>query len=285
MTDLSVITVTYSSKPFIEDQVMSVLTSSGSLNYEQWIVDNHSKDGTADWIEERLLPYVHLIKNGENRGFSFANNQAVSRSFGRYFLFLNPDMRICEGSLDQLVSWMDAHPEAGLMGCKLLNEAGELYGHGQPKPFPSFLKEFLWLLRLDFLYPQKQKFFDSEQEQEVDMVRGAFMLVRREVVEALGWGFDPRYFILFEDTDLCREVKRLRYKVVYSPKMTCIDLNSRSFALCSGKWIYKEFSKSMLQYFQKWHPFYQGILIALAIPIGLLLRTPQWGWRSFFKKS
>jgi hypothetical protein len=273
MIDLSVITVTYCSRAFIEDQVWSVLGASAGLNYEHFVVDNGSGDGTGELIEERLGGQVTLIKNGENKGFSYANNQAVQRAKGKYILFLNPDMRIKEGSLEKLVRWMDVNPKVGLAGCKLVTEMGTLYELGLPRPFPKFIKEFLWLLRLEGLYQEEKRGFDPDFEQEVEMARGAFMLVRREVVDALGWGFDPRYFILYEDTDLCREVKRLGFKVVYNPEVVCVDLNSRSFVLQPSKWIYKEFSKSMQRYFQKWHPFYEWLAIAAAAKIGHLLRS------------
>ena len=104
------------------------------------------------------------------------------------------------------------------------------------------------------------------------MVKGAFMLVRREMVEKLGFAFDPRYFLLYEDTDLCREAKRLGYGIAYHREVKCVDFNSRSFATKSGEWIYKCFTEGMLTYFQKWEPWYRWIWIALLIPVGRVLR-------------
>ncbi|HSW86190.1 MAG TPA: glycosyltransferase family 2 protein [Rhabdochlamydiaceae bacterium] len=268
--DLSVITVTHHSKDYIEDQIFSLMMSCFRLRFEHIIVDNASMDGTPALIEERFSKQVTLIKNDQNVGFSKANNQALQIAKGRYLLFLNPDMCIKEGDLDTFIKWMDERPDVGLAGCKLLDPMGKECPDGQPRPFPRLGGSLLWLLRLDS--QKKQKRPDVSPPEEVEAVKGAFLLVRREVLEKLGWGFDPRYFLLFEDTDLCREVNRLGYKNIHYPNLACVDYVSRSFALKSGKWIYREFTKSMLAYFRKWHPWYQSMLIAMAIPIGLLLR-------------
>jgi O-antigen biosynthesis protein len=272
--DLSVITVTHHSKDYIEDQIFSLMMSCFTLRFEHIVVDNASGDGTAPFIEERFSSRVTLIKNDQNVGFSRANNQALQIAKGRYLLFLNPDMCIKEGDLDGMVKWMDERPDVGLAGCKLLDPMGKPALDGLPKPFPGLRGSLLWLLCLEGFFSKKQQDLPlDEVPREVEALKGAFLLVRREVVEKLGWGFDPRYFLLFEDTDLCREVNKLGYKNVYYPNLTCVDYVSRSFSIKSRRWIYREFTKSMLKYFRKWHPRRQWMLIALAIPVGFLLRS------------
>ena len=86
----------------------------------------------------------------------------------------------------------------------------------------------------------------------MDSVRGSFMIMRREVYEKLGWAFDPRYFIWFEDVDLCREVKKMGLKVVYTPVISCVDYVGQSFKKRTTLWKQKQFIKSMAQYFWKW---------------------------------
>jgi len=267
--DLSVITVTHHSKEYIEDQIFSLMMSCFKLRFEHIVVDNASTDGTPAFIEERFPNQVTLIKNDQNIGFSKANNQGLQIAKGRYLLFLNPDMCIKEGDLDSFIQWMDERPDVGLAGCKLLDPMGKECPDGLPRPFPRLGGSLLWLLRLD---SPKNKKSSAGSPQEVEAVKGAFLLVRREILEKLGWGFDPRYFLLFEDMDLCREINRLGYKNFHYPNLACVDYISRSFALKSKKWIYREFTKSMLAYFRKWHPWYQWMLIAMMIPIGFLLR-------------
>lgn len=276
--DLSIITVTHHSRDYIEDLVFSVMMSCFSIHFEHIIIDNASKDGTAEYIENHFAEHVTLIKNEENVGFSRANNQALQIARGRFLLFLNPDMCVKQGNLDHFIQWMDANPDVGLAGCKLLDPLGKESMDGRPKAFPNLSSALLWLVRLDSLFRREQIFLDTQSPQDVEAVKGAFLLVRREVVQKLGWGFDPRYFLLFEDTDLCREVHKLGYRNVYYPDLACIDYISRSFSIKSGKWIYREFTKSMLKYFRKWHPWYQWMCVALLIPLGFLFRI-------FFKRK
>ncbi len=269
MSDLSVITVTHQSAPFLEELVFSVRLGAMKCSVEHVIVDNGSTDGTGEKLETEYGEFVRVIRNEDNRGFSAANNQGVALATGRYLLFLNPDMRVQEGSLDRLVEWMERHPMCGIASCLLVDPLGRVLQHSLPRSFPKWWREVLWLLRLD---GWGRREYQVRGEEVVEMVKGAFMLVRREVVEKLGFAFDPRYFLMFEDTDLCREVKRLGYQVVFHPDVQCIDYNSRSFATKSGKWIYRHFTRSMFVYFQKWEGWPVALLIAICIPIGALLR-------------
>jgi GT2 family glycosyltransferase len=268
--DLTVITVTHQSALFIEDQVFSVISGGMKLVTEQIIVDNASTDGTVEILDR--LPFVKVIKNRDNIGFAAANNQALAQTQGRYILFLNPDMKVSEGSLDLLVQRMDGNQEIGITSCLLVDILERPLVTSYPRPLPNLLREVLWLLRLNFFCKKPWE----NQEAGVEMVKGAFMLVRRELIEKLGFAFDPRYFLLYEDADLCREAKRLGYKIAYHSDVHCIDFNSRSFAIKTGEWIYRRFSESMLHYFRKWKPWYCWIWIALLIPLGYMLRFPPW---------
>ena len=122
--DLSIITVTYQSKEFIPYLIGSVMTCSVQKEYEHFIVDNGSRDGTVELIKERYGDAVHFIANERNMGFAAANDAALKRAKGRYLLFLNPDMELEAFSMDQMVAWMDDHPEVGIAGCKLLDVNG-----------------------------------------------------------------------------------------------------------------------------------------------------------------
>lgn len=247
MRDLSIITVTHESAEFIEDQVFSVLSGAMTISFEQIVVDNASRDGTGKILEG--MEFLKVVLNGENRGFAKANNQALDLAEGRYLLFLNPDMKVREGSLDRMVEWMDAHPEVGIGSCTLVDAQGNVLEKG--RDLPKVWTQVLWLLGVNV------------EDKGNEMAKGAFMMVRRELVDKLGFAFDPRYFLLFEDADLCREAKRLGYRVDFHPEVRCVDLNSRSFAMKEGRWIYDCLTESMLAYFRKWEPWYKWIWIAL----------------------
>lgn len=291
--DVSVITVTHHSSEFIADQILSVCLSSLHVRYEQIIVDNASRDGTAELIEKGYSTYVRLIKNRKNLGFAAANNQAFLQSKGRYLLFLNPDMRLEMGALDKMIPWMDRHPDIGIAGCKLLDCTGSVHEALQPRHFPPCLVNVAFFLNVQHFFPSLKPLFhyvsfDPEKEQEVDSVRGAMMLVRRNVLDAFNRSFDPRYFLLFEDLDLCRDAKNLGYRIVYTPMVTCVDLFHRSFLHHSRMWKHVQMSKSLWVYASKWYRPMEKIFIFFIIPWGFLVRFPGWVWRwkdSFCKRS
>jgi GT2 family glycosyltransferase len=282
--DLSVITVTHQSEDHIADQILSVVVNTVAIQHEHIIVDNASTDGTVPLIETCYANYVKLIKNHYNAGFASANNLAVSQSKGRYLLFLNPDMKIHEGSLDSFIRWMDDNPSVGIAGCKLLSHSLDPHHALRPGKFPkmglylfSLIKfiPFFCSVHPKLFYPS----FNDDQVQEVDHVRGAFMMMRKEVIDKIGFAFDPSYFILLEDIDICKEVKKLGYQVVYNPQMSCVDFFGISFQKKTQCWKYSEFCKSLIIYSRKWHPWYEHFFIKLAIPIGFLFRVSEWGWK------
>lgn len=272
MIDLSVITVTHQSADYIEDLIVSVISGALKLNTEHFIVDNASSDGTVELIENSYASFVTLIKNRENLGFSAANNQAFAQARGRYVLFLNPDMRVEEGSLDVMVKWMDGQPDVGIASCKLVGPQGDFLMHRAPFSFPQFSKHLRWLISPFFNRGKTECDPHCLEIKEVDAVLGAFMLTRRAFLDRLGFAFDPRYFLTFEDIDLCQEAKRLGYKVIYYPLARCVDYNSRSFSQKKFFWIYAQVSRGMYLYFSKWGAWYAGFLIALFTPIGYLIR-------------
>jgi len=273
--DLSVITVPWNSADLIATQLNSVKSGCNHISYEEIVVDNGSKDTTTD-IVEKQFPDVKLIKNDKNMGFGHANNQGAKLATGEFLLFLNPDMRVAPGSLDTMVDWMRNHPEVGLASCKLVDENGQLNADAQPRRFPGLWDQLALIFKIPHIFPgilnrYMFKDFNADLEQEVDSVRGSFMIMRREIYEKLGWAFDPRYFIWFEDVDICREVKRLGFKVMHTPIISCIDYVGQSFKKRTTLWKQKQFTLSMWQYFQKWEPWYKSMWIAIFRPIGIAL--------------
>jgi len=272
--DLSIITVTWNAEEHIEKQIKSVVSGCKDISFEQIVVDNGSTDKTVEIIKSKFSE-VTLIENKENKGFGAANNQGVDISSGEFLLFLNPDMKVENGSLDKIIEWIREHKDVGMVSPRLVDEHGKLNTDATPRRFPRVWEMVVLTLKLPHIFPSilnnyLMKDFNSEKEQEVDSVRGSFMLVRREIVEKLGWAFDPRYFIWFEDVDTCREVKRLGYKVMYTPIILCVDYVGQSFKKRESLWKQKNFTRSMLTYFQKWEPWYKWIWIALFRPVGIL---------------
>ncbi|MDD4476908.1 MAG: glycosyltransferase family 2 protein [Patescibacteria group bacterium] len=283
MFDLSVITVTWNSAKLIGEQMLSVRSGREKISCEQIIADNASTDDTVKVVEGIQKDFfspesngVKLIKNEKNFGFGGANNQAAKLASGEFFLFLNPDMRVEKLSLDKMVEWMRSHPDVGLAGCKLVDENGKINEDAAPRRLPGILDQAAIILKLHHIFPfvlnrYLYKGFDFNKEQEVDSIRGSFMIMRREIYDRLGWAFDPRYFIWFEDVDLCRETKRLGFKVMHTPIISCVDYVGQSFKQRTTLWKQKQFTKSMLQYFQKWEPAWKCLVISVLKPIGIAM--------------
>ncbi|OGH85027.1 MAG: hypothetical protein A2294_01890 [Candidatus Magasanikbacteria bacterium RIFOXYB2_FULL_38_10] len=270
---ISIITVPWNSKEKIGQQIESVRKAATGLEFEEIAIDNASSDGTADFIRQNFLQ-VKLVANDKNVGFAAANNQGLKIAQGEYILFLNPDMKCEENSLGKLIDYMEKNRETGIVSCKLDNERGEFNPNAGPRRFPTVLNQLAIILKLPHFFPSLldnylMKDFDPEKEQEVDSVRGSFMLIRRSVLQKLGWAFDPRYFIWFEDVDLCHEVKKMGLKVMYVPFVSCVDYVGQSFKQRDSFWKQKNFTLSVLKYFQKWEPWYKWIWVYKARAIVL----------------
>ncbi len=282
--DLSIITVNTNDKEKILGQLKSVPAAAVGLVWEEIISDNGSRDGSVEEIKNNY-PTVKIVANGANIGFGAANNNAYKISQGRYLLFLNPDMRLYPNSLKKMVDWMEVHPKVGIASCKLVDEKGDFNESAKPRRLPGILDQMAIVFKLPHLFPgliKKYLYdgFDHGREQKVDSVRGSFMMMRRELVEKLGWAFDPRYFIWFEDVDICREAVRCGYEVWYTPVITCLDYVGQNFKRLPGGLKQRWFTTSMVKYFKKWEPWYKWLVIAAARPVGIFLADLN----TFFKK-
>lgn len=254
--DLSVITVTWNSEKRIAGQILSVAFGYRNITCEQIVVDNASKDDTVNIIK-KTSPTVRLIESGKNLGFAMANNLAVKESSGHFILFLNPDTRVEPGVLDRAVNWMYEHKDVGIMGCRLVKADGKPNLKSTPRRFPTLKDQLVIVFKLHHFFPKiLDKYLmrnaNLTREMEVDSVQGSCLFLRREIVEKLGRAFDERFFIWFEDVDLCREVKKLGYKVIYQPAWECIDYGGESFAKRNLLWKQFQFIRSMIRYFKKW---------------------------------
>ncbi len=271
--DLSVITVSWNSEDKIGKQIESVRDACSGLEYEEIIIDNNSGDNTVGLVKEKH-PFVKLIVNKDNAGFAKANNQGAKISTGDFLLFLNPDMKLENGSLKKIIDWIKQKSEVGLASCKLMDEQGENNLEASPRRLPTILNQLVIILKLNHLFPSLlnnylYNDFDFDKEQEVNSVRGSFMLMPRIVYEKLGYAFDEYYYIWFEDVDVCQSIKKLGYKIIYTPIISCIDYVGESFKKRPSLWKQKQFTKSMLLYFQKWTPWYKWFWIWLFRPVGI----------------
>ncbi|MFA6170866.1 MAG: glycosyltransferase family 2 protein [Patescibacteria group bacterium] len=270
--DISVIIVSWNVKEKLKKNLKALFSGQEGISSEVFVIDNNSRDNSAEMVEKEF-PQVKLIANKDNLGFAKANNQAINKSRGKYILLLNPDMRVMPNTLYSMVKWMDSRPEAGVAGCRLVNERGETIPH--VRRFPALLDQLAIIFKLPHFFPGVLnhylfKNFDYSKEAAVDSIRGSFFMIRRETMDKIG-GLDERFFIWFEEVDYCRRVKNAGLKVMYTPSASSIDYVGQSISQVSRGAAQKYFRGSMLKYFEKWQPAWQYWILKLAWPVGQAL--------------
>ena len=270
--DLSVIIVSWNVEKLLKENLKAIYNNARNINFEVFVVDNNSNDETVEMIKQNY-PDVKLIENSFNAGFSKANNQAIKKSSGRYVLLLNPDMQVLPGTLEEMVLWMDKNKKAGVAGCHLINKDKKTVPH--VRRFPKLFDQLMIVLKIPHVFPwvlnkYLMKDFDYSKEAIVDSIRGSFFMIRREVIESIGF-LDERYFIWFEEVDYCKKIKSTEWEVMYTPKVECIDYVGMSFSQVNRGKTQKYFRNSMLSYFKKWHPAWQYWILKIVWPIGLLI--------------
>lgn len=217
--ELSVIIVNYNVKHFLEQCLHSVRQALLKTSGEVIVIDNCSTDNSLSYLQP-LFPEVRFVANKENLGFARACNQGLQMSTGRFVLFLNPDTIVPEDSFTTAIRFMDEHPEAGALGSKMLDGSGAFLKESK-RAFPSPLTSLFKLFGLSKLFPRSAHFsryhlghLDENKHNEVDVLAGAYMLVRKEVLDETG-GFDERFFMYGEDVDLSYRIQKSGRKNYY----------------------------------------------------------------------
>lgn len=232
MPDVSVIVVSYNTRELTLQCLKSVFMQI-HVSYEVIVVDNASSDDSPNQIK-KSFPHVAIIENNENKGFAFANNQAIKQANGRYILLLNSDtVLLSDDTFNKMVVFMDAKPQAGISSCKVTKPGGIL-DYPCKRSFQTPAVFFYRSLKMDKVFPHHQKFgkyhltyLDENQIHEVDAISGAFFMIRRETLDDIGL-LDEKLFMYSEDMDWCLRAKQNNWKVYYYPEVQIIHYKSRS---------------------------------------------------------
>jgi N-acetylglucosaminyl-diphospho-decaprenol L-rhamnosyltransferase len=234
---LSVIIVSYNVRFFLEQCLSSlkkavVGSSLCSNQTEIFVVDNASSDGSLEFLVP-LFPDIHFIQNKENKGFAKANNQVVSQCSGDFILFLNPDTILAEDCLDACLGFFHSTPAAGAVGLRMIDGCG-MFLKESKRGFPSTTASFYKMSGLTRLFPRSKKFaayymghLEEGSRHPVDILSGAFMMVRKTVIEKTG-GFDEQFFMYGEDIDLSWRIHQSGYLNYYLPDATVIHFKGES---------------------------------------------------------
>jgi N-acetylglucosaminyl-diphospho-decaprenol L-rhamnosyltransferase len=231
MDDVCVIIVSHNGRRWLEAALGSLYASAGDLELDVVVVDNGG-DGSAKYVEEHF-PQARAIVCA-NRGFGAANNEALATADARYVLFLNPDTEFVAGDLGELVASLDRRPRIGLAGVRQVGGGGKLAP--SIRRFPStlnMLAEALAIERIPVLrrYLGERVLAPSAYDREThcDWTSGSFMLARREALADTG-GFDERFFLFSEETDICWRLKDAGWSVAHLPLVTIRHFESERSA-------------------------------------------------------
>ena len=263
MTALSVLIVTYNSAPLLHACLDSLREQTMAGDFEIILVDNASRDESAAIIRSEY-PEVQLIASDVNLGFGNANNKSFAIAKGQYLVLLNPDAELPPDTLECALRHMDENADAGMGGGLLQGTLGEW----QPSArlFPSLLNDALTISGLSNRY-HDSRFFgrvdrswaDPLKAAAVDWVPGAFVILRRDLVEQISL-FDPRFFLYYEEVDLCRRIHQAGFKVYYWPDLVIAHVGGASSETVdelvfssSGKQLTLWRMRSQLLYYRKWH--------------------------------
>jgi hypothetical protein len=307
MLDLAIIIVNFNTRDYLRNCLTSIYASRGDLAFDVCVVDNASSDGSADMVQTEF-PQTRAIQSQVNGGYPYANNlglracgfgqevatfpkadpslrsgQALRLRSGqgfregpedapRYVLLLNPDTVLPADALAMMLDFMDRHPQAGVVGPRLVLEDGSL-DLACRRSFPTPPVSFYRMVGLSKLFPRHPVFgrynltyLDPNQVAEIDAVEGAFMLVRREAIQQAGL-LDEEFFMYGEDLDWAYRIIQAGWKVYYNPAVTVLHVK-RAASRYSPK-AQREFYRAMLIFYRKHYarstPFWLHWLVVTAI--------------------
>ncbi len=229
---LSVIIVNYNVEYFLAQCLYSVRKAAQFADIETIMVDNNSSDGSVE-MTRRLFPEVKVIDNKNNLGFSKANNQAIRISEADYVLLLNPDTLVEEDTFKKCIAFMDAHPNSGGLGVKMVDGKGQFLKEskrGVPTPMVAFYKIF----GFSNLFPKSKTFgqyhmghLDMDGTHKIDILSGAYMMMRKNVLDEVGL-LDEDFFMYGEDIDLSWRIRLGGYDNYYYPETRIIHYKGES---------------------------------------------------------
>jgi N-acetylglucosaminyl-diphospho-decaprenol L-rhamnosyltransferase len=272
--DLSIVILNYNTREHLRACLEGLLAEgstslcAGPIETEVLVVDNASSDGSADMVAASF-PWVSLIRSAENGGFARGNNQAIRHTSGRAILLLNPDTRMPPGGIKALQERLDAHPEAGVIGPKLLQPDGSMHLACR-RSFPTPSIAFYRISGMSKLLPRSPRFgrynltfVDANMPIEVDSVCGACMLVRRSVVDRVGL-LDERFFMYGEDLDWCLRTRDAGWTVRYEPSIVVQHQHGAASRKRALRTTYHFFRAMDLfyrkHYVDRYHPLVTGVV-------------------------
>jgi N-acetylglucosaminyl-diphospho-decaprenol L-rhamnosyltransferase len=276
--DVSVIIISYNTRALLQACLEAVAASTG-VALEVFVVDNASRDGSADLVAERF-PAVTLMRNPENRGFAAANNLAIRRARGRDVLLLNPDTLVRPDTIAHLAACLAAQPDVGITGPRVLNDDGSLQSCGYW--YPTLLDEIRVSRRVETvarrMLGEPRPFPDPDHATDVDWVDGCCLLIRRTVIDRIGL-LDEQYFLYAEELDWCRSAKAAGWRIQTCPDAAMTHLRGRSSDQVRGVAL-ALLIETRLRYYRKHEGLVMALLVSFVYAMGCAL-----GWAAEPEKN
>ncbi|RTL57377.1 MAG: glycosyltransferase [Sphingobacteriales bacterium] len=274
--NISVIIVNYNVKYFLEQCLCSVQKALINIKGEVIVIDNFSTDGSIEYLSAKF-PSVQFIVNDKNYGFGKACNQGLAIAKGKYILFLNPDTLVPEDCFEKSVAFMESHPDAGAMGIRMLDGSGNFLKESK-RAFPSPQTSFYKLTGLAKLFPRSKTFsryhlgyLDEHKNHIVDVLAGAYLLVRKEILEKVG-GFDEVFFMYGEDVDLSYRIQKAGYNNYYFAGSSIIHFKGESTRKGSLNYV-KMFYQAMSVFVKKHYGSQKAVLFNFFIQAAIWFRA------------
>ena len=263
---ITVVIVSYNVKFYLQQCLDSLLRALQGIESEVFVVDNHSKDGSVDYLSKRF-PGVNVIDSPHNLGFARANNLAIRKSHAEYVLLLNPDTVVGESTIRTAIDFMDAHEDAGSLGVRMLDASGKAAlesRRGLPSPMVAFYK----MVGLCARFPNSHRFghyymsaLPWDEPGRIEVVSGAFCLLRKKAIDEVGY-LDEDFFMYGEDIDLSYRILKGGFHNYYLPS-TILHYKGESTQKSSFRYVHV-FYEAMLIFFRK---HYSGMTFLLSLPI------------------
>ncbi len=281
--DLGIVIVNWNTRDYLRRCLQTVFASEGALRFRVVVVDNGSTDGSAEMVAAEF-PMAQLISGHGNVGYPAGNNLGL-RALGyadlpghtapdapRYALLLNPDTELPPQALAQMIAYMDAHPEVGAAGPKLVLPDGSL-DLACRRSLPTVEVAFWRLIGFSKLFPRSRRFarynltfLNEDEEAEVGSVVGAFMIVRREAIQQVGL-MDESFFLYGEDLDWCKRIGEAGWKIMYYPRVQVLHV--KRAASRQSRRARLEFVRAFLIFYRKHYQATTPRLIHLAVLLGI----------------
>jgi GT2 family glycosyltransferase len=253
MKSVSIVIVTWNCKKFVEECLDSLQAHRQDPQAEIIIVDNASRDGTPELVRDRY-PEVTLIQNRENLGFAKANNIGIQKASGKYVCLINPDVRVLDGCIEKMLAYLQANPQIGLLGPRMVGVDGK--SHRSYMGTPTLWRIFCRALALDNLLPRSKFFggflmtyFNRDRVADVDVLNGWFWMTRREALDDIGL-LDETLFMYGDDLDWSKRFHNAGWKVVYFPEAESLHYGGGTTARAPIPFSI-EMQRANFQYWQK----------------------------------